>query len=125
MQIIGEGCSETSTKFLGIYLDESLSWKAHISHINKKISCHKANKTCFPYEIIQTLYYALIFPHIEYGFIAWGSASSSILRATSMLQKRAIRSINKSAYNSHTEHYENRRCLKVQNGFIYVRFFSW
>ena len=74
---------------------------------NKKISralfTIKQIKHVFPYEILQTLYYALIFPHIEYGIIAWGSASSSILRATSMLQKRAIRSINKSAYNSHTE----------------------
>ena len=124
LQRIGEGCSETSTKFLGIYLDESLSWKAHISHINKKISralfAIKQIKHVFPYEILQTLYHALIFPHIEYGIIAWGSASSSILRATSMLQKRAIRSINKSAYNSHTEPlFKSSNIMKIEDVYKY------
>ncbi len=35
---IGNDCVETSMKFLGIYIDESLSWKMHIANINCKIS---------------------------------------------------------------------------------------
>ena len=72
--------------------------------MSKALFAIKQIKHVFPYEIFKTLYFALIFPHIEYGIIAWGRASSSILRSTSVLQKRAIRGIHKSAYNSHTEH---------------------
>ena len=31
---IGNNCPETSTKFLGIRIDENLSWKQHISYLN-------------------------------------------------------------------------------------------
>jgi len=35
---IGNDCDEKAAKFLGIHIDENLTWKHHISHINKKIS---------------------------------------------------------------------------------------
>ena len=36
---------ETEVKFLGVYIDEGLMWKSHISYICKKISfCHQMQK---------------------------------------------------------------------------------
>ena len=35
---IGNDCDEKSTKFLGILFDENLTWRDHVSHVNKKIS---------------------------------------------------------------------------------------
>ena len=62
---IGEDCAEQSTKF---YLDEFLNWKAHISQLNRKLSralfTIKKIKHFFPRDIIKTLYYALVHPHI-------------------------------------------------------------
>ena len=63
----------------------------------------KQIKHLFPHDILKTLYYALVHPHIEYGIIAWGGANSSILRHTVILQKRAMRYIHNSTYNSHTD----------------------
>ena len=37
LERIGKDCKEQSTKFLGVYIDENLSWKAQISHMNTKI----------------------------------------------------------------------------------------
>ena len=37
LQRIGEGCPAQSTTFFGIYLDEFITWKAHLSH--RKLSC--------------------------------------------------------------------------------------
>ena len=104
---IGNHCKEQSTKFLGIYIDESLSWTNHIKHINMKISralfVIKQIKNVIPKESLRTLYFATIHPHLSYGILAWGNASSAILNKTNILQKRAIRTISKANFNSHTE----------------------
>ena len=35
---IGNDCNEKAIKVLGIYIDENLTWKYHLTNINKKIS---------------------------------------------------------------------------------------
>lgn len=103
-------CSNTdekSTKFLGLHVDEFLSWKYHITYINNKISrtlfAMKQAKHILPADSLLALYFALIHPHINYGILAWGNANQSTQSKTITLQKRAVRIINKAAYNSHTD----------------------
>ena len=104
---IGNDCDETSTKFLGLLIDENLTWRDHISHVNKKISrtlfSLKQVKQFLPTDCMNTLYFSLVQSHLSYGILAWGNASQSVLRQTCMLQKRAIRIVNNSKYNSHTD----------------------
>ena len=104
---IGSSFGEKSTKFLGIYIDESLSWRHHVNHINNKISRAlydiKQVKHFLPIESLHTLYFAFIQPHISYGILAWGNAYSTICQKTILLQKRALRLINNVQYNSHTD----------------------
>ena len=35
---IGNDCDEKAAKFLGLYIDEHLTWKHHIAHVNTKVS---------------------------------------------------------------------------------------
>ena len=117
---IGTGCKETSTKFLGILLDEHITWKQHVSLVNSKISraifSINQAKNILPYSILRKLYYALIQPHLTYGILAWGNADQSILRKTITLQKRAIRTIHKSTYNSHTDPlFNTSQILKISD----------
>ena len=104
---IGKGCEEEATKFLGILIDENLSWKQHIAFLNNKISrtlfIIKQVKHFLPCESLKTLYYSLIESHLSYGILAWGNASESIKHRTTILHKRAVRVINKANYNSHTD----------------------
>lgn len=97
----------SSTKFLGIHVDNHLTWHNHVSSINKKIAqalmaIKKAKHHLTP-TALKTLYYSLIHPHLIYGITLWGNASKSTLRKTQTLQKRAIRYITQSNYNAHTE----------------------
>ena len=65
------------TKFLGIYIDEELSWKYHIYHIASKSSkmtgimaearLHLTTKT------LLTLYHTMIYPYLNYCNNIWGS----------------------------------------------------
>ena len=101
---IGTDCDEKAAKFLGILIDENLTWKNHLSYINTKVSralfSFKQVKHFLPKQCMKTLYYALIHSHLSYGILAWGNATQSALRQTTLLQKRAIRLINNARYNT-------------------------
>ena len=70
---------------------------------SKSLFFLKQVKKMLPLDSLKTLYYALIFPHLSYGIIAWGSADKGLIRQTELLQKRAIRTIHNAFYNSHTD----------------------
>ena len=65
-----------SIKFLGVFLDENLTWKEHIKHIENKVAKNIGiifsskpylNKRC-----LLSLYYNYIHTYISYANIAWG-----------------------------------------------------
>ena len=90
--------SETNqTKFLGVIIDNKLSWKQHISHICGKVSkgIGIIIKTCkhLSKEALKSMYYSFIYPYLTYCNHIWGSASISILNRLFILQKKAIRII--------------------------------
>jgi hypothetical protein len=121
---VGKEYDEQSTKFLGVHIDECLSWKYHLQHVNKKISrslwIMKQVKNILPADSMRTLYFTLIHPHITYGILAWGNASKSVLNRTIILQKRAVRLINRATYNSHTEPlFKHVKILKLNDQYEY------
>ena len=112
-----------SIKFLGVYIDEFLTWKHHIGQINSKVAralfTINQLKHLLPGNTLKTLYFALINPHLLYGILAWGNAKISLLGKTITLQKRAVRTISMSAYNSHTDPlFRKLEILKVKDLYI-------
>ena len=94
-----------NTKFLGVIIDENLTWKNHIDGITKTISRNigMMNKLKFfvPERILRTLYCSLVLPYINYGILIWGKAWDMYLCKIHKLQKWAIRVISNSHYRSH------------------------
>ena len=64
IQKVGNDCEEKATKFLGIYIDENLTWRHHIANVNKRISSALFSinqvKHILPKDCLRTLYYSLI-----------------------------------------------------------------
>ena len=56
-----------------------------------------------PLTLLRSLYYTMVQPYLTYGIILWGPTYRCHLKQVSILQKKAIRCINKSYYNAHTE----------------------
>ena len=120
----GDGeISETNEyKFLGVYLDNRLTFQSHINHIKNKISksigiLYKLNNF-LPPNILKTLYETLIKPYITYGIEAWHSAPNYILEKVRVLQKKSIRAICSLAYNAHTnDHFKTLKLLKLDEIF--------
>ena len=89
--------------FLGIMLDEKLTWKNHTDMVMNKLSringvLHRL-KYIYPENILLTIYNSLFLPHINYGSLVWGTTIDRLQRQ----QKKAIRSVTRSKFISHTE----------------------
>ena len=96
----------TKTNFLGVIIDENLTWKYHIDGITKTISRNigMINKLKFfiPERILRTLYCTLVLPYVNYGILIWGQSCKTYLDKIHKLQKWVLRIISNSHYRSHS-----------------------
>ena len=85
-------------KFLGLLLDENLSWKYHLSQLSKKLS-----RTCgillkirnyLPTEILRCINNSLLMSFLQYGMVVWGQTFNSYIEPLFKLRKKAIRAIS-------------------------------
>ena len=126
---VGTNFQEQTIKFLGIYIDEKLSWKRHISQICSKMarSIFFINKVknILPTSALKILYYSLVHCHIIYGIMVWGGAQT--INKIFILQKRAIRTICKRKYRDHTEPlFKKENILKINDVFkLHVNLFMY
>jgi len=118
---IGSDCEEKSVKFLGVHLDDHLSWNIHVDYVHKKISqslfAISRVKHIFPQSTLLSLYYALIHSHFNYAIQIWGNSNHLYKLITQ--QKRAIRAISNKPYLTHTEPlFKKTRILKLEDLYI-------
>jgi hypothetical protein len=94
-------------KYLGVYFDQSLNFKFHISQISKKLShalySLRQVKNILPAIALRTLYYSLFHCHLVYAVEIWSNVPLSLLNPLITKQKAAIRIISNKPYNAHTE----------------------
>ena len=108
----------SSTKFLGIIIDQNLNFKPHIDYLCKKISkttgiLHKV-KYFLPASILKSIYKSLIYPYLNYGIETWYGAPQSIREGVQILQKKSVRAINNLSYNAHTnDFFKKDKLLKL------------
>ena len=89
---------EQIMRFLGVLLDENMTWKNHISSIESKVSknlgvLYKArrllNKKC-----LKQIYFSCIHSYLNYGNISWASTNKTKLKTLLRRQKHGARIIN-------------------------------
>ena len=83
------------TKFLGITIDEELSWDQHLTQTKRKlyhsISTLKNIRKHVPPEIHINLYHSLFESHLVYGISSLGGIASSKIDSIFTIQKKAVR----------------------------------
>ena len=94
------------TKFLGLLIDEELSWKYHINHVAMKISkltgiIAKA-RHYLPLKTLQNIYYTMIYPYLIYCNAVWTNTYPTRLRPIYMIQKKIVRIMTFSKYREET-----------------------
>ena len=93
-------------------------------HVRLKISKYlfaiNQLKNSLPKCVLLNLYNALIKPYLTYGIQLWGNAKSTHLGKLVQLQKRAIRTVQRSSYNSHTSPlFKQSNELNLHDLYIY------
>ena len=85
------------TRFLGVLIDDKMSWKNHIAAIKTKMSRHIGImyklRHVLPTSARLQIYNSLIQSHLEYCSLIWGSSSKSNIDSLFTTQKKAVRSI--------------------------------
>ena len=105
-------------QILSCYLDTPLTWKRHIERISSKIysaifAINRA-RDFLSKHALRCLHFALVHSHLTYGIHVWGN--SVTIKKLITLQKRAIRTINKVWYHSHTEPlFKSNQILKLED----------
>ena len=87
----------SSVKYLGVIIDDKLTWKEHIQQVENKVSsgCWALFKLR-PYverEVLLKVYYGLVYQQLQYCISCWGGVPTARLRSLLTLQKRSVRSI--------------------------------
>ena len=87
----------SSVKFLGVTIDENLTWRPHLDNLKKKLACSLGAlfriKDSVPKALHKTLYHSLFESHLNYGISVWGSQSHTVLQELFTLQKKCIRTL--------------------------------
>ena len=95
-------------KYLGVLLDETMSFNHHISYICTRIARNNGiiSKLRHYLTLLQMkqIYYSLIYPYISYAILAWGSAYKTHIDRIQTKQNHSARLIFfATAYGEHTE----------------------
>ena len=95
-------------RYLGILLDEHLSWTPHVMELTKKLNRSNSMLSKIRHYVdrdtIRSLYFTLFSSHINYCCQVWGQNGSYILNKILSLQRCALRIINFKPFRSDVTH---------------------
>lgn len=121
INIAGEEIEQvTSTKFLGVIIDEKLTWKNHILHVKQKlskcISIIYRSGFVIDQSALYILYCSLFLPYLSYCLEVWGLTYKSNTECIVLLQKKVIRIIAKvNKFAETTSIFKNLGILKFRD----------
>ena len=85
----------SETKFLGVIIDNKLSWTPHLKALNSKLKreCGRlySIKRNIPKHLHNQLYHTLFESHLSFGISVWGGVSDAKLEPIFITQKKCVR----------------------------------
>ena len=93
----------SSTKYLGVTIDHSLSFDLHIKNLinklSKSVGILAKVKPFLSTAAMLTLYYAIFQSYLQYGVLVWSSTFKSYLKKLIVLQNKALKIIGGAKWN--------------------------
>ena len=109
-----------SVKFLGVSLDERLSWRVHATNtagrISKFVPIFYNVRSKLDLKSMKIIYYALIYPNIIYCNCVWGNCCAIYLSPLKLALKKIIRVMTfGSRYERTSPLFQNLSLLNIKN----------
>ena len=109
-------------KFLGLLLDENLSWRYHLSELRKKLARTSGIflkiRHLLPTSVLVSLYYSLFASFLQYGIIVWGLTHDTFIKPIYILQKKVLKAITfKNSSSPSTPIFYDLKILKLYDLF--------
>ena len=86
-------------RFLGVDIDDKLSFSDHVSNVISKISrCNGAifrASTYVNYSVLRSLYFSLLYPYLSYCVNVWGESSKGNVKRILTAQNRVLKLLYK------------------------------
>ena len=64
------------TRFLGVAIDDCLTWKEHVGNLYNKIQANKRLlinvRNLLPTDSLHKIYFAHVYSHLMYSIVVWG-----------------------------------------------------
>ena len=90
-------------KYLGLWIDDNLTWEVQIDHICSKMACNigiiKQIRNFIPKESLLTLYRTLVELYLRYCNTVWEQCNETLKDTIQTLQYKAARTIAKLRYD--------------------------
>ena len=91
-------------KYLGVILDNNLTWKHHIHELCKKLNraagmVFKIRDNCSK-PVLRSLYFSLFQSHLSYGLPVWGKCNNFHSNKLIIIQKKIVRAITSSIFTA-------------------------
>lgn len=120
---------ENNVKFLGIIIDNKMSWKQHINELSgrlsKSIFMLRKIVNIVDVNVARIAYFAIFHSYINYGIVLWGLSTDT--NRIFILQKRAIRLLAKVKMGTHCRPLFQKLkiltlpCLLIHNILLYTK----
>ena len=120
---IGEDIKRSShVKYLGLTIDENLTWEKHIEELSTKIaryaSIFRKVRHLLPKNCLQSLYNAFIQSRIDYAIEIYGDASKKLIQRTQVHQNRILKTLQyKNTHASTNAIHRDFGMLKISDQY--------
>ena len=109
-----------STKYLGITIDQELSWKDHVQELCNGLkgmfSVFYNIRAYLTIDHIKTIYYALIYSRVKYGLSVYGTANRGLIDKIQVLQNQLLKVLTGKPYRYCTNKLHNElKLLKIED----------
>ena len=110
----------SDVKFLGVCIENKLTWKKQIqcvvSKVSKGLAILKQLRKYFDNDTLYMVYCTLISPYLDYCSEIWGNTFNSHIQKLVVLQKKALRIVDGLNYRDHThDTFKKYNCLKFKD----------
>ena len=104
-------------KYFGVLLNNKLTWHYHIAKVRTKVVkgiwAIARLRSLVSTKMLLNIYCTMIFSHLIYCNLAWGSAAKTVLTPLHIFQKIAARLITNQNYKAHKPLFKQLKILTI------------